>query len=182
NTSPTSTVGGGAPSRLTIQTHPSSAAIAWAPFAQQPVVRVEDASGNLVVTDNGRVITAARGTGSSTLQGSLTATTVNGLAAFTNLSYNLAETLTATFSATGLTNATSQNIVVSANTASQLAFTTQPGGVSRTGSPLATQPVIRAQDRYGNLSTVGLPSSLNVGLTLTAGSGSLLGTTVLDIG
>src|SRR5439155_3852545 len=182
NTSPAITVGGGAPSRLTIQTQPSSAATAGAAFAQQPVVRVEDSSGNLVVTDNGRVITAARGTGSSTLQGSLTATTVNGLAAFTHLSYNVAETLTVTFSATGLTNATSQNIVVSPNTASQLAFTTQPGGVSRTGSPLATQPVIKTQDRYGNVSTVGLSASLNTVLALSSGSGSLLGTTSLDVG
>src|SRR5207247_9175211 len=112
NTSPAIIVGGGAPSRLTIQTQPSSAATAGAPFAQQPVVRVEDASGNLVVTDNGRVITAARGTGSSTLQGRLTATTVNGISTFTNLSYNVAETITINITARCLTIATSGNTVV----------------------------------------------------------------------
>src|SRR5439155_1328913 len=63
-----------------------------------------------------------------------------------------------------------------------LTFTTQPGGVSRTGSPLATQPVVKAQDQFGNVSTVGLPPSLSVTLALSAGSGSLLGTTILDIG
>ena len=57
--------------------------------------------------------------------------------------------------------------------ASRLAFTTQPGGVSRTGSPLATQPVVNSQDVFGNTSTVGLPGSLNVSLALMAGSGDL---------
>src|SRR5206468_140554 len=57
NTSPTITVGGGTPRKLTIQTQPSATATAGAAFAQQPVIRVEDAGGNLVATDNGRVIT-----------------------------------------------------------------------------------------------------------------------------
>jgi len=60
-------------------------------------------------------------------------------------------------------------------------FTTQPGG-TRTGSPLATQPVIKTQDDYGNTSSVGLPLNLNLNLNLTSGSGSLLGTTNVDIG
>jgi len=34
------------------------------------------------------------------LQGTLTATTVNGIATFANLSYNLAETITLNFTAT----------------------------------------------------------------------------------
>src|SRR5207249_5906333 len=130
----------------------------------------------------GRSITATRGTGSSTLQGSLTATTVNGLAAFTNVAYNMAETITINFTANGLTSATSGNVLVSPTTVTQLAFSIQPGGISRTGSRLASQPVVKSQDTFGNNSTVGLPASLNVGLALTAGSGSLLGTTMLDIG
>src|SRR5438552_2817021 len=64
----------------------------------------------------------------------------------------------------------------------RLVFTTQPGGASRAGSPLVTQPVLKAQDAFGNLSTVGLPANLNVALALSSGSGSLLGTTALDIG
>src|SRR4030095_1405034 len=43
-------------------------------------------------------------------------------------------------------------------------------------------PVFKSQDAFGNLSTVGLPANLNVALALTSGSGSLLGTTALDIG
>src|SRR5262249_47458139 len=76
----------------------------------------------------------------------------------------------------------SANIVVSPAAANQLVFTTMPGGTSRTGSPLAAQPVVSAQDAFGNTSTVGLPASFTVSLALTSGSGSLLGTTNLDIG
>src|SRR5206468_3580726 len=85
------------------------------------------------------------------------------------------------FTTSGLTSATSGNIIVSPATASQLVFTTQPSA-TRTGSPLATQPVVKAQDAFGNTSSVGLPSNLNVALALTGGSGSLLGTTSLNIG
>src|SRR5437867_5393463 len=181
NTSPSITVNAGAASKLTIQTQPSPTATVGVPFAQQPVIRVEDSVGNLLTADNGRVITAARSGGTGTLQGTVTATTVNGIATFANLSHNVATTITLNFTASGLTSATSGNIVVSPATATQLSFTTQPNG-ARTGSPLATQPVVSAQDAYGNTSSVGLPASFNVALALTSGSGSLLGTTTLDIG
>src|SRR5205823_5485951 len=44
------------------------------------------------------------------------------------------------------------------------------------------QPVVKAQDPFGNTSAVGLPANLNVTLALTSGSGLLLGTTTFDIG
>src|SRR5204862_1867482 len=182
STSPAINVNSGAPSKLTLQAQPSSTATAGVALSQQPVFRVEDAAGNLVTTDNGRVITAARGTGTGTLQGTLTATTVNGIATFANLSYNLAETITLNFTAAGLTGATSSNIVVGPATADRLVFALQPGGVSRIGSPLATQPVVETEDSFGNFSDVGLPASLNVTMSLTAGSGTLVGTTTLDVG
>ncbi|TAK93698.1 MAG: Ig-like domain repeat protein [Verrucomicrobia bacterium] len=182
NTSPAITTGVGAARKLTIQTQPSSTATAGAAFAQQPVIRVEDVGGNLVTNDTGRVITAARAAGTGALQGTLTATTVNGVATFADLSYNVAEALTLNFTTTGLTNTTSGNVAVSPALADHLTFTTQPGGVSRAGSALATQPVIRSQDQFGNNSVAGLPSSLPVTFALTSGSGSLLGTTSFDLG
>src|SRR6185295_9326270 len=102
-------------------------------------------------------------------------------ATFANLSYNVTETITVNFTASGLTSTNSGNVVVSAGAATQLAFATQPDGL-RTGSPLATQPVVKAQDQFGNNTTVGLPTSLTVSLALTSGSGTLLGTTNLDLG
>jgi len=168
-------VNAGAAAKLTLRTQPFSTATAGVAFGQRPVILVADAFGNLVATNNGRVITAARGAGTGTLQGTLTAATVNGVATFTNLSYNVAETITINFSATGLTSTTSSNVVVLPAAADRLAFTTQPGGVSRTSSPLTAQPVVKSRDPFGNLSTVGLPSSLPVTFALSSGSGSLLG-------
>src|SRR5206468_3124885 len=59
--------------RLTIQTQPASTAMAGVAFAQQPAIRIEDSAGNLLITDNSTVVTAARSAGSGTLQGTLTA-------------------------------------------------------------------------------------------------------------
>ncbi|PYV40821.1 MAG: hypothetical protein DMG09_05995 [Acidobacteria bacterium] len=92
------------------------------------------------------MVTAARGAGSGALQGTLTATAVNGVATFANLSHDLANTITLNFTAGGLAGATSGSIVVGPAAAAQLVFTTLPGGVSRTGSPLATQPVVKSVD------------------------------------
>src|SRR6266581_3537645 len=106
--------------KLTIQTQPASTATAGVAFAPQPVVRIEDCGGNLIASDNSTVVTAARGTGTGTLQGSVSATAVNGVATFTNLSYNVAESLTINFTASGLTSAASSNILVSAADAVQI--------------------------------------------------------------
>jgi hypothetical protein len=58
-------------SKLTIQTQPSSTATAGTSFPQQPVIRVEDAYGNLRSTDNSTVITVSRAAGSAALQGTI---------------------------------------------------------------------------------------------------------------
>src|SRR5204863_8311142 len=50
------------------------------------------------------------------------------------------------------------------------------------GSALSPQPVVRSRDSFGNDSTVGLASSQLVTLTVSTGTGSLLGTTSQDIG
>jgi hypothetical protein len=90
-------VNAGAASRLTIQTQPSAAATAGVIFARQPVIRVEDAFGNLCTGDNNTVVTAARNAGSGILQGTLTATAINGIATFANLSHSFATTINLSF-------------------------------------------------------------------------------------
>src|SRR5262249_14436372 len=105
--SPTSNLGtlrevAGAASTLAIQTQPSATATAGVAFAQQPVLLVRDQFGNLRSVANGvtdsTVVTAARGTGNGTLQGTLSATATNGVSTFTNLSHNVANDITLTFS------------------------------------------------------------------------------------
>jgi YDG domain-containing protein/Big-like domain-containing protein len=70
---------------------------------------------------------------------------------------------------------------ITAGTVTQLAFTTQPG-LASAGAAFGQQPAVTTQDQYGNDSTVGLGASLLVTVTLTSGTGSLQGTTTLDIG
>lgn len=62
-----------------------------------------------------------------------------------------------------------------------LAFTTQPGSAVAPAA-FGRQPVLKTVDKYGNPTTVGLPASLPGQVTLTNGSGTLLGTTAFDLG
>src|SRR5262249_7623639 len=93
----------------------------------------------------------------------------------------VANTITIQFASGSLTGATSTAISVSPAPASMLTFTTQPGNAAA-GSAFGTQPVLVSQDAFGNNSASGLPASLSLTLSLTSGSGPLLGTTTLDIG
>src|SRR5207302_1608006 len=86
-----------------------------------------------------------------------------------------------TASASGLTSVASTSFTVSPAAADRLVYTT------RTGSPTAvsafgSQPVFKTRHPFGNDSTVGLGASKLVSVALTAGSGTLQGTTTLDIG
>src|SRR6185503_17231680 len=101
-----------------ILTQPSATATAGVAFAQQPVLQVRDQFGNVRNTANGvtnsTVVTAARGNGSGTLQGTLTAGTTDGVATFTDLSHNVATNITLAFSAPGVSSTNSSGIAVSA--------------------------------------------------------------------
>src|SRR5262249_58670652 len=83
---------------LVVLTQPSSTATAGLPFAQQPAIAILDAYGNLRSSDNSTVVTATRNAGSGVLQGSLSATAVNGVASFAHLSPNLSHTINLRFS------------------------------------------------------------------------------------
>lgn len=69
-----------------------------------------------------------------------------------------------------------------AGTVAKLAFTTQPGATTVYGSNLSTQPVVSSQDQFGNISTSGLSATDNVTLSLTSGTGSIVGTAMINIG
>ncbi len=105
------TVGPGVALRLMTQ---PGAANAGAVIPQQPVVAVEDAGGNLLLTDNTTQVSAAiaTGTGGAVLSGASTLTVTAGVATFTDLAINLAGTYTLEFTATGLTTATSTPFVI----------------------------------------------------------------------
>src|SRR5262249_53769391 len=160
-----------------LQTQPSASATAGVSFVPQPVVRIEDAYGNLVSSDNSSVVTASRGLGTALLQGSTSRTAANGLATFTNLSYNLAETITLNFASGSLTGTTSSNVVVTAAAANRLSIQTQPSTSATAGVAFGQQPVVRVEDQFGNLRVNDNATLVNA--TRAAGSGSLQGSTSL---
>ncbi len=64
----------------------------------------------------------------------------------------------------------------------KLAFTSEPNATTTYGSTFATSPVVKTQDQFGNNSTSGLASSRTVTLSLTSGTGAIVGTATANIG
>src|SRR5438876_8342095 len=171
----------GTPRSLGMNIQPSPTATAGVVFAQQPDLLTYDQFGVYCYQDYATMVTAALLSGSGTLHGTTTEQAIGGEATFTDLSYNIANTITLLFSSPGLTSVTSAPIVVGPGQANRLAFTTQPGSAA-SGAPFGVQPVIKSQDQFGNLSTVGLPTNQIVTMTLSSGVGPLSGTINQDIG
>src|SRR2546425_9339443 len=111
-------------------------------FAKQPVVELRDGLGNSV-SQSGVTMTAAIATGGGTLGGTLTAiTTAGGVATFTNLAITgTAGDRTLSFSATGLTGATSGTIKIGGGDARTPVPTLQPMPSSPSKKEVAHQTV-----------------------------------------
>ena len=75
----------------------------------------------------------------------------------------------------------SGTLTVNPGLATQLIWTTQPG-LATNGLPFGQQPVLKTADLFGNPSTNGLPPTLDVTVTQSAGTGSLSGTTNHNLG
>ncbi len=158
--------------RLQVHTQPSATATAGVALTQQPVIWVVDAAGNQVTTDNSTVVTAARLAGNGTLQGTLTATAVNGAATFANLSHNVASTISILFSSGSLVPDTSSSIVVSPAAAAQLVFVQQPTGATA-GAVITPAVTVKLEDAFGNDV---LTTGTSVVIALSSGTGALSGT------
>jgi hypothetical protein len=173
--STTIAVTAGAATQLVVTTQPSATDASGAVLAQQPVVKVEDAAGNVVTTDVSTVTAKITAGGVSVTPATQVA--VAGVASFTGLTLNaLAGPYTLTFSDGTLTPATSSSIAVTAGAASQLVVTTSPSTSTASGVVLAQQPVVKVEDSGGNVvtsvTTGAATSSIATGAggTLSAGS------------
>ena len=95
---------------------------------------------------------------------------VNGVATFSNLTLSgtVGTNYILHFASGSLTAADSANVTITAGTANQLAFTTQPDG-GTAGSAWSTQPVVEIRDAQGNRVTGATDS---VTLTITSGTGT----------
>ncbi|MEI8374698.1 MAG: SdrD B-like domain-containing protein, partial [Planctomycetota bacterium] len=84
-------------SQLVITMQPSPTAKAGTAFAVQPVIIEEDQYGNVISGDSEHTVTVTLGSlGTASVRGTTTVTFVNGVAAFSGLSYNKAETMNLT--------------------------------------------------------------------------------------
>ena len=91
---------------------------------------------------------------------------------------------TLTFSTTlGGVISTNATVTISAGAATLLSWATQPSGAVY-GSTFSTPGVLQTTDRYGNPSTLGLSSTLQVGIALSPAGrrATLIGTTSYNIG
>src|SRR5204863_1048302 len=156
----------GTPRSLGMNIQPSPTATAGVVFDQQPDLLTYDQFGVWCYLDYATIVTASRLSGNGVLQGTTSQQAISGEATFTDLSHNVANTITLLFSAPGLTSVTSDPVVVGPAPADRLVFTTQPASASA-GIPFGIQPVLRTQDRFGGFSSAGLPASKLVTVALT---------------
>jgi prepilin-type N-terminal cleavage/methylation domain-containing protein len=154
--------------KLVFITQPTSV-VAGSSVSPSVTVAAEDALSRIVTTSNATItITISTNPGGGTLSGTASAAVVNGVATFTNLSINKTGTgyrLTATSSSLSVISSTFN---VTAGPASQLAFTTQPGG-GAVNTVWAIQPKVTVLDALGNTVTT---STASIGLSITAGTGT----------
>src|SRR5207253_3197994 len=139
-----------------------------------------DAAENLVPTFTGNVTVAFGGTSGegSTLGGTTTVAAVNGVATFGDLTVSQTGTgywLTA--SATGLARAASSAFAVTAGTATQLVFSTEPG-TTRAEDRRRRTVKVRALDARGH-QVPGFTGSVPIALGTNPGGSTLGGTTTV---
>ncbi|WP_162944450.1 beta strand repeat-containing protein [Flavisolibacter nicotianae] len=163
----------GAATKLAFGQQPSNA-VATTAITPAVTIRVLDANGNLVTTDNSTQVSVAIGTNPSagTLSGTTTANVSGGTATFSNLSINnsgTGYTLSAT-STPSLTGVTSNSFNITAGTPTKIV-------VSNIGTQIAGagfSVTVTAQDASGNPSNV--TSATGISLSKTTGTGTLGGT------
>ena len=127
--------------------HSTTNPVAGVAFSTQPQVSVQDQWGNIVTADGTTEISATTGTGKDVLKGTLKATVTNGVATFSDLSYQKAENMNIEFSSGALTTATSNTLTVVHNVPSYMAIAgtgTQTAGVAQTIT-------VSVYDAYGNI-------------------------------
>jgi uncharacterized repeat protein (TIGR01451 family) len=172
-TSDTISVTAGAASQLTFLQQPTNA-VSQTAIAPEVTVQIQDAFGNLTASTVNVTLAIGTNPGGGTLSGTPTAAAVAGVATFSNLSIDKAGTgYTLAASSDSLTGATSSTFDITAGTATQLAFSQQPGNTVA-GAVISPAVTVSILDAAGNLTS----STANVTLAIgtNPNSGTLSGT------
>jgi hypothetical protein len=147
------TITAGTATKLAVKTQPASTVVTGAAFSV--VVAAEDTYGNVVTGYTGTVsIALLNNPGSATLSGTLTASLVNGLATFSNLTLNKVGTGYTLQAKVGtLTSATTNafNVAAQAAQATQLVITTEPPSTVQAGAAFTVN--VSVENASGNVVT-----------------------------
>jgi uncharacterized repeat protein (TIGR03803 family) len=133
-------------------------------------VDVEDTFGNVITTDSSTV-TLSIDTGPGAIGGTDSVAAVNGVATFSNVTFNTLGSYTLTASDGSLTTANSNSFTVDA-ISTKLAFSVQPSTVAA-GSAISPSITVDVEDSIGGVVT---SDSSNVTLSINSGPGSIGGT------
>jgi hypothetical protein len=166
-------LGAGNATKLVVSTQPGNSTAAGNAFSPQPAVKLHDAWNN-DVSQSGVSVTASVTSGSASTGGNLTAnTTAGGVATFDGLT--IAGTVgnyTLTFNATGLTDATSDTVAVTANPDTAVISISTNATTSTAGQTIAGPPAATIVDGSGNAL-----SGITVNATINKNTGNFTGTT-----
>ena len=180
-TSPTSStfsVTVGSAAQLAFTTQPGGGT-SGTTLATQPKVSVEDSGGNLV-TGNSSAVTLAigsqPGSGAALSCTENPVTASSGVASFAGCKITgKAGSYTLKATDGSLTPATSSSISITAGSATQLGFTTQPSG-GASGAAWSAQPAVSVEDASGNV-VAGNTSAVTLAIASQPGSGAALSCT-----
>ncbi len=166
----------GAAAQLAFSTQPGGGANG-ATWTTQPAVSVQDSGGNVVTSATNPVtlaIASQPGSGATLACSANPQTPAGGVATFAGCQITgKAGNYTLSASATGLSGATSSSFSITVGPATQLAFSTQPGGGAN-GATWATQPAVSVEDSGGNVVSTNNTASVTVATaTQPAGGGTL---------
>jgi hypothetical protein len=162
----------GPATKLVITTQPSVTAVNGIALVTQPVVSVEDASGNVVKGDASTVTAALVGGNVGSTISSNTKVAASGVATFAGLAINAAPgSYNIIFTDGALSSATTvAQTAVSVGAAAKLTIFTQPSATVAAGAALAVQPVVYVTDSGGNVIS---SNTSTVTANLTSGSGTV---------
>src|SRR5262245_38584553 len=164
----TSTAEAGSIPQLLIATQPSATAVSGEMLTQQPVIQLEDGTGQ----PSGAGVAVTASVNGATLAGTASvASDEAGVVRFTDLSITGPNgTYTLVFEAEGYVGVQSTEIVLTETPveSGRLVVMTQPSAEADNGQPLGQQPVVRVEDADGNPLPAGVPVTVAAqGLTVT---------------
>ncbi len=134
-------------SKLAIAAQPPGQFSAGAPFGF--LVDAQDQFGNTATGFSGNVTVKVASGPSNTIGGTLTVAANAGVVSFAGLVLDTAGTYTLSVSSPGLTGTTTASFTVSAQSATQLVFSGQPGATETAG--VSFPVTVTAEDQFGNV-------------------------------